>query len=198
MRRVIVPSPLQVALAPLCSARLVPCSGPSFFSDLKFLHGKVCGGLLADAGSFRLDAVRAGRFRFPPAEAVSALVTEFCHALPALMQRPDLSIEAKCALAMLMFVAIHPFSDGNGRMGRLIGNYVLARLGLPFVVSFCSSQRLWKEAHSSFLMTQSVREMSTHVETCILLAWGEYTWVRQAAAATLPPSDPCALCLEET
>ena len=33
----------------------------------------------------------------------------------------------------LRFVEIHPFSDGNGRMGRLLMNFILDRSGFPMV-----------------------------------------------------------------
>ena len=33
----------------------------------------------------------------------------------------------------LEFVTIHPFMDGNGRLGRLLMNYALLAAGLPWV-----------------------------------------------------------------
>lgn len=36
-------------------------------------------------------------------------------------------------LAHLKFVAIHPFADGNGRIGRLVMNFVLHRHGYPML-----------------------------------------------------------------
>jgi Fic family protein len=39
-----------------------------------------------------------------------------------------------CALLVhLEFVTIHPFMDGNGRLGRLLMNQVLLSAGLPWV-----------------------------------------------------------------
>jgi Fic family protein len=32
------------------------------------------------------------------------------------------------------FIYLHPFPDGNGRVGRLISNYILARLGQPHLI----------------------------------------------------------------
>ena len=33
----------------------------------------------------------------------------------------------------LKFVSIHPFSDGNGRISRLLANYVLKKHGYPLI-----------------------------------------------------------------
>ncbi|MBU3958163.1 MAG: Fic family protein, partial [Nanoarchaeota archaeon] len=37
------------------------------------------------------------------------------------------------ALAHLKFVTIHPFSDGNGRISRLLMNFVLHKHGFPML-----------------------------------------------------------------
>jgi len=37
------------------------------------------------------------------------------------------------ALAHLKFVSIHPFSDGNGRISRLIMNFILKKHGYPML-----------------------------------------------------------------
>ena len=47
--------------------------------------------------------------------------------------REDLSPLARALLVHLEFVTIHPFLDGNGRLGRLLMNQVLLSAGLPWV-----------------------------------------------------------------
>jgi Fic family protein len=47
--------------------------------------------------------------------------------------RKDLSPIARALLVHLEFVTIHPFLDGNGRLGRLLMNQVLLSAGLPWV-----------------------------------------------------------------
>jgi Fic family protein len=47
--------------------------------------------------------------------------------------RKDLDPMARALLMHLEFVTIHPFMDGNGRLGRLLMNYALLSAGLPWV-----------------------------------------------------------------
>jgi Fic family protein len=47
--------------------------------------------------------------------------------------RDDLGPIARAVLVHLEFVTIHPFMDGNGRLGRLLMNYALLSAGLPWV-----------------------------------------------------------------
>jgi Fic family protein len=47
--------------------------------------------------------------------------------------RKDLDPIARALLVHLEFVTIHPFMDGNGRLGRLLMNYALLSAGLPWV-----------------------------------------------------------------
>jgi Fic family protein len=44
---------------------------------------------------------------------------------------PSLHPVELAALVHVRFVTIHPFADGNGRMSRLIMNFVLRRAGYP-------------------------------------------------------------------
>jgi len=62
----------------------------------------------------------------PPAERVPALIDALVASLTD-QDRPHPHIGA--AMAHLNFVMIHPFSDGNGRMGRCLQTLVLARTG---------------------------------------------------------------------
>lgn len=61
------------------------------------------------------------------------------------------------------FEAIHPFVDGNGRIGRLIATYIAAACGLPPIVFRLAERPLFYEAHRSKMamrvfMADKVRE----------------------------------------
>jgi Fic family protein len=62
----------------------------------------------------------------PPPEYVPALVDD----LLRFIERDDLSPALQAAIAHAQFEAIHPFSDGNGRVGRALIHFVLRRRGL--------------------------------------------------------------------
>lgn len=62
----------------------------------------------------------------PPAELVSDLVDD----LLVFANRSDLPILAQAAIAHAQFLSIHPFGDGNGRIGRALVNAILRRRGL--------------------------------------------------------------------
>jgi Fic family protein len=60
----------------------------------------------------------------PPADAVPALVDD----LVAYLHRTPPDAVAVAAVAHAQFETIHPYGDGNGRLGRLLVLWVLARL----------------------------------------------------------------------
>jgi Fic family protein len=62
----------------------------------------------------------------PPHEEVEPLLDD----LAAFMNRDDLPATHQAALAHAQFETIHPFADGNGRVGRCLIHAVLRRRGL--------------------------------------------------------------------
>lgn len=62
----------------------------------------------------------------PPADEVQPLMTD----LLAFANRTDIGIVAQSAIVHGQFEAIHPFTDGNGRVGRGLLGSVLRRRGL--------------------------------------------------------------------
>jgi len=62
----------------------------------------------------------------PPPELVPSLVED----LLVFANRTDLPIVAQAAIAHAQFESIHPFADGNGRIGRALISAILRRRGL--------------------------------------------------------------------
>jgi Fic family protein len=62
----------------------------------------------------------------PPAAAVRPLLDDLCQ----FIKRDDISAVAQAAIAHAQFELIHPFGDGNGRVGRCLIQAILRRRGL--------------------------------------------------------------------
>lgn len=76
-----------------------------------------------------------GIFHFAMPEETPARMATLVQWLRAEMEAPTLALPALLARAHHEFIRIHPFDDGNGRVVRLLLNYVLLRAGLlPLVV----------------------------------------------------------------
>lgn len=67
----------------------------------------------------------------PPPEQVRALLEDLC----SFCNTEDLPAVAQAAIAHAQFETIHPFGDGNGRIGRALIHVVLRRRGLATNVS---------------------------------------------------------------
>jgi Fic family protein len=77
---------------------------------------------LGGRGSSPIDA----HYVPPPPELLPRLVDD----LLAFANRSDLPILAQAAIAHAQFLSIHPFADGNGRIGRALVSAILRRRGL--------------------------------------------------------------------
>jgi Fic family protein len=85
------------------------------------------------AGKIRKHQVTISGSRFMPPSPVGVypLVTEFFkwyHKNKGKIHPVELA-----AIAHLKFVTVHPFADGNGRISRLIMNFILHKKGYPML-----------------------------------------------------------------
>ena len=86
-----------------------------------------------DSGKYRnLDVKAAGSdYVYPSHLKVTELMTDF---VAWLNSPPNIHPVEFAAEAHVRFVTIHPFRDGNGRVGRLLLNLLLLRSGYPIAV----------------------------------------------------------------
>jgi Fic family protein len=99
---------------------------PARVADLRAAHGVLMSGLVPDAGRFRrrgVGVMRGSRVAHvaPPASQVHRLVEE----LLAFVGDADTHVLIKAAAVHYELEFIHPFSDGNGRIGRLWQHRIL-------------------------------------------------------------------------
>ncbi len=98
------------------------------------LHQMLIGGINDDiAGRFRKSGeyVRVGTHIAPAPEHVESMIGAI---LDGYESDLDSYFGDKIAKFHLAFETVHPFCDGNGRIGRVLLNYQLLRLGLPGII----------------------------------------------------------------
>ncbi len=91
--------------------------------------------VMEDAGRYRQDdriTVTGARFTPTPWYEIQPQMNDMLYYIN---ENPDgLSAFELAAHAHLFFVNIHPFHDGNGRIARLLTNFILLRNQYPFIV----------------------------------------------------------------
>jgi Fic family protein len=101
------------------------------------------------AGRFRTagEYVRVGTHIAPPPERVQKMIETLLSEYSA-----DYTnyFADKIAKFHLDFETIHPFCDGNGRMGRVIINYQLIRLGFPNIIVRDKEKRIYYQSFGEY------------------------------------------------
>jgi Fic family protein len=98
------------------------------------LHKLILSGVAEDAGRYRTGRVRIAGATFmpPPSSEVASKMSEL---LTWLKENLDEFTPVELAAVFHhRFVQIHPFTEGNGRMARLLLNAILLKFGYPFIV----------------------------------------------------------------
>lgn len=93
------------------------------------LHGILMNGIRPDAGTYRRHAVRIVGTYVPTTNPLR--VPERMKEIAKSFVRPSKDVIKQAADIHARFEQIHPFSDGNGRVGRLLLHAMLLRANLP-------------------------------------------------------------------
>lgn len=106
-------------------------------ADIAALHKTLFEGTQDESGAGRIrtaqnwiggrdDGPRGAEFVPPNEKLVVPLLQDLCDFL----DRDDVPVVAQAAIAHAQFETIHPFADGNGRIGRALIHAVLRRRGI--------------------------------------------------------------------
>ncbi len=114
----------------------------------------------ADLAGYRSGPVYIRRSRHvpPPREAVR-------DCMPALFDllREEAEPGVRVVLGHFVFVYIHPYIDGNGRMGRFLMNVMLASGGYPWTVIPVERRDDYMSALEAASVTQDIKPFATFV-----------------------------------
>ncbi len=94
------------------------------------------------AGRFRGYLVRVGEYLAPDWQDVEGLMSQFIK----FTNKEKLNPAELAARAHYKFEKIHPFGDGNGRIGRLIMNYILWHNKYPMLIIEYKKRRSYYKA----------------------------------------------------
>lgn len=124
-----------------------------------FIHGLLVGGIDDSiAGRFRKagEFVRVSNHIAPAPEHVLRMVEVL---LDEYKTDHDITIFKKIAHFHLEFEHIHPFNDGNGRIGRVLINLQLQEFGYPNIIIRDKEKYTYYKTFSHFKDKKSTKEM---------------------------------------
>ena len=115
------------------------------------------------------------RFRPVPAVATPHLMREFVEHFAKDQQDRTIDSLVLVPLAILDFLCIHPFTDGNGRVARLITLLLLYRSGYE-VGRYISLERIFEDSKESYYETLESSSQGWHEGAHDAHPWLDYFW----------------------
>lgn len=105
------------------------------------------------------------RFEYASPEETAGLMTDLVEWYNAAEAEGKLSPVELAALFHYRFIRIHPFEDGNGRIARLMMNFILHRHGYPMIVVRSRRKSEYLEAlHQTDLLVGPVPSDGAHAD----------------------------------
>lgn len=105
------------------------------------------------------------RFEYAAPEETAALMTDLVDWYNEEESKGKLSPVELAALFHYRYIRIHPFEDGNGRIARLLVNYIFARHNYPMIVVRSRGKKEYLEAlHQADLEVGSTPSIGAHAE----------------------------------
>ena len=119
------------------------------------------------AGRFRNvgEYVRVGTYIAPAPEKIEKMVDNLLFDFTDLL---EVDLVEKIAKFHLGFEHIHPFCDGNGRIGRVLVNFQLNKLGYPRIIIRDKNKEEYYLAFRKYDEQKSTKEMERIIALALL------------------------------
>lgn len=115
------------------------------------------------------------RFEYASPEETAGLMTDLVDWYNAAEAEGKLSPVELAALFHYRFIRIHPFEDGNGRIARLMMNFILHRHGYPMIVVRSRRKSEYLEAlHQTDLLVGPVPSDGAHADLKDIMPFMKY------------------------
>jgi Fic family protein len=159
---------------------------PEVEKDLLEAHRLLMSGLIDEAGIYRRGGVgvMAGRrviHMAPPADRVPQLMSDLCRWLAATDAHPLIA----GSVFHYEFEFIHPFADGNGRLGRLWQSLILARWN-PLFANIPVESLVFEHQHEYY---EALQESTNRTDSAPFIAF-MLRMILDAVTTTAPQVTP--------
>lgn len=132
------------------------------------LHKMLIGNIEENvSGRFRKSGeyVRVGTHIAPAPEHIERMIEE---SLIKYSSDQQTYFSDKIALFHLDFETIHPFNDGNGRIGRVIINYQLYRLNFPGIIIRDKEKKFYYKSFDEYRDNKSTKNMEKVIALALI------------------------------
>lgn len=119
-------------------------------------------------------AIAGSKFEPPQSNEIQYLLRKFIQWYKNIAQNQKTNAVELAALVHLKFVTIHPFTDGNGRISRLLMNYVLKKNGYPMLDIEYSNRASYYNALERSQTKNEERIFVTHIIKRYLKEYKKY------------------------